>query len=449
MNVSIINIKSIISRIKKSDIGSRMANGAFWSFTGTASAKFIVLIAGIFCARILGKEAYGEFGMVRSTINMFIVFGYAGLGLTATKYISEFLRTHRERIPSIYILTNLFAVGTGIIVTVTVLALAPYLAEKTLQCPELTNAIKVGAVLLFVTVINGAQNGVLSGLEDFKDIAINTLIGSIAESILMLFGAYKFGVLGAVLGYGLGFIALYIANYIAIRRKFKELDVKVQLSQFNKADLKLLYTFSLPAALSSIMVMPSFWVVRSMLVRYDSFGELAVYEAAEQWRTIILFIPAAISQIVLPILSSLANTETNKYWKVLKINMLLNGGVAFIIAIFVSLLSGYIMNLYGAGFGNRWPLIILSLSTVFSALANVVGLSISSRAKMWMGFLFNTLWAAVFIIMTKLMLEYHYGALGVSLALLSSYIMLFLVEYRYLKRCSRKENDMVENDKSY
>ena len=173
-----------------------------------------------------------------------------------------------------------------------------------------------------------------------------------------------------------------------------------------------------------------------------------VYEAAEQWRTIILFIPAAISQIVLPILSSLANTETNKYWKVLKINMLLNGGVAFIIAIFVSLLSGYIMNLYGAGFGNRWPLIILSLSTVFSALANVVGLSISSRAKMWMGFIFNTLWAAVFIIMTKLMLEYHYGALGVSLALLSSYIMLFLVEYRYLKRCSRKENDMVENDKS-
>ena len=425
-------ITTVISQIKSSDIGHRMAVGAFWSLTGTACAKLIVLIAGIFCARILGKEAYGEFGMVRSTINMFVVFGYAGLGLTATKYISEFLKTHIERIPSIYILTNGFAFCTGIIVTAIVLILAPYLATNTLHCPELTNAIRVGAVLLFVTVINGAQNGVLSGLEDFKSIALNTLVGSIAETVFMLLGAYKFGVMGAVLGYGLGFIVLYITNHISIRSKFRQLNIVTSRKKINKADVKILYKFSLPAALSSIMVMPAFWVVRSILVQHNGFGELAIYEAAEQWRTIILFIPAAVSQIVLPILSSLANTEISKFWKVLKINMFLNGGIAFAIAMVICLSSGFIMNFYGEGFGNGLPLIILSISTIFSSVANVIGLSISSRAKMWMGLAFNTLWAIIFVGLTKLFLINNFGAVGISWALLCSYGIQSVLQYLYL-----------------
>ena len=75
-------------RISASDIGMRMARGAFWSFSGTAIAKLLILIAGMLVANILGKEHYGELGIVRSTISMFVIFGTAGLGLTATKYIS-------------------------------------------------------------------------------------------------------------------------------------------------------------------------------------------------------------------------------------------------------------------------------------------------------------------------------------------------------------------------
>ena len=50
----------------------------------------------------------------------------------------------------------------------------------------------------------------------------------------------------------------------------------------------------------------------------DAFEELAIYEAAEQWRVIILFVPIAVGQIVLPILSSIVNDDNRKYWKVLK-----------------------------------------------------------------------------------------------------------------------------------
>lgn len=410
-----------------------MATGAFWSFTGTALAKFIVLAAGILCARILGKQAYGEFGMIRSTIGMFAVVGFAGMGITATKYISEFRAAHKDRIGSIYILTNGFALITGSVITLLILLSALPLATSTLHAPHLANDLRVGALLLFVSILNGAQSGTLTGFEDFRALALNTLWGSMAEAAFMLLGAWRWGVSGAILGYGCGFAVLYCCNHLSIRKALRREDIRFGLSSFRRSDLSLLYRFSLPAALSSLMVAPTFWVVRSILVRHEGFSELALFEAADQWKIIILFIPSAVSQVVLPILSSTAAGNKQKFWKVLRINLYLNGGVALILAIGVSLLAPWIIPMYGAEFTDYRALIVLAFSTIFTALASVVGLSISSRAKMWTGFSFNLLWAAMTIGFSYLFTLQGLGATGIALALLFAYAIHTTLQLVYLK----------------
>lgn len=425
-------VNNLIVKGKTSDVVQRMASGAFWSFSGTAIAKFIVLIAGIFCARILDKDEYGEFGMVRSTINMFIVFGVAGLGLTATKYISEYKEWQKERVSSIYLLTNGFAFVTGLAVAIIIIVFAPELANNTLHSPQLINDIRIGALLLFVSVINAAQTGTLSGLENFKGIALNTLKGSIAEAIGMLLGAYYWGVTGAILGYGIGFIVLYVTNHFSIRQSLKERDISIHWSSFQKKDLELLYKFSLPAALSSIMVMPVFWIVRSMLVRANGFGELAIYEAADQWKVIILFIPSAVSQIVLPILSSIVHIDRNKFWKVVVINIGVNASIALVLAIIVSLLGNSIMGLYGDDYDNVTPLVYLSLSTIFTSISSVIGLTIASKAKMWVGFSFNLVWAVMLICFSYFFLRLNMGASGIALAILCAYVIHALAQFTYL-----------------
>lgn len=430
-------VLSILEKVKASNIGNRIATGAFWSFTGTAAAKFLVLVSSIICAHILTKQEYGEFGMVRSTISMFVVFGTAGLGLTATKFISEYKEKHKERIASVYLLTNGFAIITGLIVTALVLVLAPYLADNTLNAPHLVSSIRVGAILLFITIINGAQGGTLAGVEDFKAIAINTLIGSVAESAFMLLGAYYMGVLGAVLGYGVGFIALYVANYISIRKDLNKIGVRVVISSFNKKDLSLLYKFSLPAALCSIVVSPTIWIVKTFLAKESGFGELAIFEAADQWKIMILFIPTAVSQVVLPILSSIIGVDKSKFWKVLNLNLYLNAGIALVMAIVISCLSPFIMQLYGKAYvSDYWVLIILAVSTIFSSMANVIGLAISSRSKMWTGFLFNCLWALMVIGFARLFTNMEMGARGLALSFTISYAIHTVLQLIYLKYIS-------------
>lgn len=427
-------LKSIIERIQTSDIGRRMASGAFWSFTGNAVAKVVVLVAGIVCAHILSKEQYGEFGMVRSTINMFVIFGTAGLGMTATKYIAEFKNTQKERVGSIYCLTNGFAVVTGLFTTICILFFSKYLASVTLHAPHLVGSIRVGALLLFVTVMNGAQNGVLLGFENYKARAINTLFGSIAEAVFMLLGAYLFGVFGAILGYGLGYIVLYLCNLIAIRRDLSNYGISKDYLHIKKRDLSLLYKFSIPAALSSVLVGPAFWVSRTILVRANGFSELAIYEAANYWNTIILFLPAAVSQIILPILSSIPKGDTNKFWKVLNLNLCFNMGITFILVLGVSVLSPYLMASYGDGYRDSFlVLIVLVSSAIFSVASNVVGNAIVSKGKMWMGLLFNSIWALLFILFSWLFIKNGMGSIGISLALLLSYFIHTIYQFIYLK----------------
>ena len=432
-------IKSLINRVRSSDIGHRMAYGATWSIIGTALGKCVVLLASIVCAHILSKEQYGEFGIVRSTINMFFVFGAAGLGVTASKYISEYKAAQKERIPSIYMLTNGFAFVTGLIITVVVLLLAPLLAEKYLHAPHLVNPLRMGVLLLFVTVINGAQNGTLSGFEDFKSIAVNSFFGSLAESAFMLVGAYFWGVFGAVAGFGTGYIVIYVLNAFAIKKNFSQNSIRVSRDAFRKEDLRLLYKFSLPAMLSSIMVAPTYWIIKSFLAKMGGFEELAGFEAADQWRTIILFLPSAISQIALPILSSLTGGDGKRYWRTFWLNLGLNGGVALVMALLVAALSPVIMRFYGAEYaGDNLTLVILAASTVFSSMAVVVGASIHSRAKVWTGFGFNFLWSVVIIILSLAFLKQGLGAKGIALAILCAYIIHTLLQLLYMLSTYKK-----------
>ena len=66
---------------------------------------------------------------------------------------------------------------------------------------------------------------------------------------------------------------------------------------------------------------------------------------------------------------------------------------ALVIVLLVALFSRYIMSAYGEGFDDTTTLIVLSSSAIFSAVSNVVGSAIASRAKMWVGFIFNMIWA--------------------------------------------------------
>ncbi len=426
--------QTIKQQYKQSDIIKRIANGAFWSLAGTAVAKAILLLSSIALAHILGVAKYGELGLVRSTVNMFVCLGTVGMGVTATKYISQYLHKDKILVGKIIKITSLFALVSGIIIAFIIYFTSDSIAQYTSQTVNISDEIKIGTVILWATIMNGAINGILSGFEDFKHIAINTFTSSIIESILIIAGAYYYGVVGALLGYGLGTFSLLILNILSSSKNLKKNGLNINSSKLKFADFKILYKFSIPAALSSFLVAPTFWVIRTLIVKFDGMASLGIYEMADQWKIIILFIPSALSNIVLPILSSKTSTDAKKdFNQALKYNLILNFATTFILSLIILGFSTLITKAYGNGFNNVIPLIVLAFSTCFSSMASVFGIAIISKGKVWTGLLFNLLWAFIFISASYILLFMGYGVNGVAIALISSYIIHSIIQSIYIK----------------
>lgn len=423
-------------RVESSPLGSRMARGAFWSIGGAVLSRGLMLVASILVARVLGREMYGEYGMIRSTVSMFLVFAGFGLGMTATKHVAEFRLSDPARAGRIMAISGLFAVGTGILIAVGLYIFAPWVATHTINAPHLVGELRIGAFILLLNAMNGAQTGALAGFEAFRSIAKVNLWTGLASFPLLIGGAYWGGLRGAVWALAANMIINWLLNHVALRREAARFQVPFsRVGCF--VEWPILWRFSLPAALSGIMVSPVIWACNALLVNQNGgYGEMALFDAANQWRLAILFIPSMISQIALPMLSNFAKIDDfNMYDKVLKCNLTINVLSAAFVALPIIFLSKILMNSYGKEFeGGYLILIVLSLTTVFMAANNVVGQAIASQNNMWIGFLFNLLWAFVLILLSVLMLKKGYGALGLAYASLIAYFLHSIWQFIYVFR---------------
>src|SRR5208283_1869288 len=63
-----LSLQPLAARVEASSIASRLARGTFWSLVGTVLARGLSVLASIVVARQLGKEGFGELGIIQSTV---------------------------------------------------------------------------------------------------------------------------------------------------------------------------------------------------------------------------------------------------------------------------------------------------------------------------------------------------------------------------------------------
>ncbi|MDN3691665.1 oligosaccharide flippase family protein [Chryseobacterium tructae] len=184
------------------------------------------------------------------------------------------------------------------------------------------------------------------------------------------------------------------------------------------------------------MVGPVTWYCNYLLVnQINGYQQMANFDIANQWRNTILFIPAALSQIALPLLSSSLG-DKKEYKSIYIRNIKLNFYIAFFFVIVLVIMSPGIIYFYGDKYSDALlPLIIMFVTTGLIAINNVIGQAIASQDKMWLGFFVNLLWAIILIICSYIFIVINqWGAVGISLAYLISYISHTLVQFLYIKR---------------
>lgn len=428
------SFKRIVTRIRISPIGSSIASGAFWSMTGSVFSRAFIVVATVWVARILGKICYGEYGLIISTVNSFILFSSVGIGMTATKYVSEFAETDKERAGKIIGLSYLTTLGAGILLTVVFLILAPWISNHVMKSPHLVNELRLGILFVVIAAINAAQLGILTGFQAFREIAtVNILFGLVVIPFRVI-GAWVGGLGGVVVGFGLSLLVLLALNRYFITKLMKRYCLRVSW-RFAFDELPILWKFSLPAVLSSIIITPAYWLCYLMLARSESgISEVALLDAARQYQLMILFVPGTISRVVLPMLVRVNNEENSRRFSlIIKYNLLLNGGITAVMCLPIVVFSPWLMSIYGNGFTEGTStLCLLAFTSIVISLHGVVGQILASREKLWVSFILNFIWFITLISVCYIMTTRNTGAFGVAVAILFAYVVQFICISSYV-----------------
>jgi O-antigen/teichoic acid export membrane protein len=416
-------LRPYADRIESSPIASRIARGAFWSLAGAVVARGLNLAAMIVVARLLGQAVFGELGIIQSTLGVFQVFAGFALGMTATKYIAEFKRSDPAKAGQIMALSGIVAAVTGALMALALWLSAPWLATHTLAAPNLAGPLRISSFMLLFGALTGAQSGAMAGFEAFRTLAWVNLATGLVSFPTVLYGAYVAGLNGAVWGLVLPMGFGWALSHLMLRREAKAASVPFLLGGCWE-QRRVLGRFAIPAVFSSLMIAPVNWVCGAMLVNQPGgYAEMGIFNAANQWFAALLFLPAALAQPLLPILSErLGMDDKHISAKVLKASMAMNAIIAVPIAVVGSILSPFIMGLYGPGYSLSWPVLVVVLATaLLVSLQTPVGQIISASGRMWTGFAMNLGWGFVFVTCTWLSLRG--GAVGLAGARFAAYIV--------------------------
>ncbi|MGL6194886.1 MAG: oligosaccharide flippase family protein [Thermoguttaceae bacterium] len=411
-----------------------LIHGSYWSVCGAVVLQGLTLVAYILTARLVGKETFGEFGLIKSTATTFATYALFGMGITAAKYIPEWLHSNREDVGRIIALNYVFTAISGFIFSLALFLAAPWMCDQVVMLPNLVGPLRLGAVLIFLVTIMTSQTSVLSGFQHFKAIAIT----STATGLLTI----PFYVCGAVYGGVFGLILAMIAttclnisfNAYFIAQNKKKYGIVCQMKGC-AAILPILWKFGLPSALTGFIGGPVLWVCYLVLTRQPhGISEMAVLTACMQLYMMTIFIQSQTWRVFMTRLSeTVGQRNKQQYYRIVRLSFFLNAATSLVVVVPLILLSNTLLGLYGSEYiQGRHVLVTFCFSSIAFSLNCVPSLVLNSHGKAWKSFVIAFCGNLLMVIMAITLVERDFGAWGIALAHLSNYLLQCILSFLYL-----------------
>lgn len=417
-----VHDKSLNTLLLSRGMWRRLLSGVTWSLIGTIIAQVLSLLSSIVSARLLGKVLFGELGIIQNTIGMFAAFAGLGLGMTAAKFVSEMRRVDPKRAERVLNSSLTIAWLSSTLASATLLFAAHWLSMKASGSLVLTGPLRLTAGLLLFTGLSGAQIGGMAGLEAFRYIAGATILRAMIQLPAIFLGAH-YGVSGTTAA--LVFVSLSgcIVNDIFLRKAARGYGITIRYISW-ELERRIFFGFSLPAFASTLVMGPATWVTSAMLANGpDGLAGMGVFNAANQWRAGLLFLPTIIGQVLLPITSSLQRTAERKdTGRLMAVAILISGICALPCLALIYIFRETIMAWYGPGFvGQGGVLALTACSATLLAIQTPIGNVITATGRMWAGAAMNTGLGISLVAAAHYFLSAGTGASGLAASYLVAY----------------------------
>ncbi|HEY8212134.1 MAG TPA: glycosyltransferase [Myxococcaceae bacterium] len=408
---------------KISRLELQLLSGAVWSLLGAGICRALLLGASVVSGRLLGVVDFGKLGMVQSTAGLLGAVIGAGLGLATTEVVARTRASDPVRAGGIIVKSYRLALafGAGAALLVLLLAVTP-VGRPIRFTAELQGELRLGAALALFGAVNAVQGAVLAGLDGFRPLAFASVARGIVSFLLIALGARQAGLRGALAGQVLAELLSAAAFHAAIAAAARAQRIPLSPAAA-PGSLRSLTGIALPTLLGTVVLQPIFWACNVLLVSGRSgYADLGLFNAADRWRQLLLFIPASLSANVLSALSRLNGAGDGAgFHRIFRRSLALMLLVVLVPAAAVTLCAPLCLRVFGAEYrSGALALAVLAGSSIPNALNNTLGQVLITRGKIWWRF-FIDLGLGAILLGTASALVPTWGATGLAAAHLLAY----------------------------
>lgn len=397
---------------------TRFHRGVFWSVAAAVATSGFNFILNVVVARLLGREGFGQFGMVQTTIATIAGIAQLAMGFTATKFVAEFRSSDPGRAGRIIGLCSVVSLLTGSLAATALYVGAPWLALTSLKAPQLAGSLQLAGIMVFFTVLTGYQIGTLAGLESYRLLAVLTLASGASNLIAAAIGTYMWGLDGAIGGVCIGSAIQWMVFRSAMDANCRRHGITISRRDY-RLERSVFFSFALPAALAGFSSMPALWLANAFLVRqHDGFSQMALYTATFSLRSLVFFLPSLLNRVSMSLLNhqkGIRNWEG--YRRVFRTNFALTVVSVVIAAGAVAFVGVPVLALFGKDFRSGYPvLLVLLLSAIVEAVMSSMYQVVQAESKMWASMFLIAVPRDLLIVVCAYRFCPAYGALGLAAA---------------------------------
>ncbi|MCK5537627.1 MAG: oligosaccharide flippase family protein [Bacteroidales bacterium] len=418
----------------------KILNNSFWLLVGNSIGRLSMFLANIVAARLLSQETFGQFMMIRNTISTIEGLVSGSLGSPMITRIAEVSHSRSQdvkRVVSVFFILN---IAITLILASIFFFSSPWLVKYFfIDEIHLRYGFYIGSFLIVTTILSSLMQSLLIGFEQYKKIAFSGFISSIISFPMIFILIYYFELYGAIIAVTTYFAIDFIVKYI----QFKKLNIgEIHIVNYEKIiyESKYLLNSSKYLFLSTLITSIGFWYARVLIVnKTNSFENIAIFDAAFQWLSIVVIITGATTNVALPMMSKVMNNKENKN-KIFYTNMAVNVFIVICSTTILIVFSKSIMSLYGESYiKGQTTLIILAITSIFFTLYGLYNKWMISHQET-KSILFSSIISMSMLFIVLLLSSYNATitlALSFGIFYFVNYMILFLYRVLLLNRDSK------------
>jgi len=390
-------------------------NGAAVALLLKVLGAGLTFLFNLMLARTLGAEGAGLYFLALTVTTIATVFGRMGLDNTVLRFTAANASVDDwAAVKGVYKKGMKLALIASSVSALVVFALAPFLAEKVFQKPELVSPMRWMSLAVVPMTFVMLHAEALKGLKRIRDsfIVFGVGVPAISLTAFLLIGA-SYGVNGAIWAYALGAIFTALLGVILwyfATPQLRKVSTSFRINDLLKSSIPLFWVASLNMMIN--------WTATFALGVWGTQEDVGIFSMASRTALLTSLILTSVNSVSAPKFAELYNKkDINALGVTARSSAKLMTLIASPLLLLFLVAPQWVMGMYGEEFKEGGLLLaIMSIGQFINVVSGSVGyLLIMSGNE---GIVKNiVLFIAVLSTILNFIFIYNYGAIGAAIGM--------------------------------